>query len=206
MRIIPSNPFLRVLISASFAFFGFGAWGYFANLDAGQEIALRSGLVQGGMSFLLTFVGSAIMEFMVKLSENNLTRFLLAVITNLVAVYGFVISGHLLNGTPNILLTILPGLIITCIYCISYSWFLTYGHAAGGDFKMVKLLKLNDGSNLLEAEKVLVEHTSVDPLQARRVIDDIEMGRMSSLYVETKEQQTDLIAKLASLGISSKPL
>ncbi len=206
MRIIPQNPFVRILVSACFAFIGFGTWGYFANYEAGHDIALRSALVQGSMSFLLTFVGSAIMEFMVKLSEDNLKRFLLAVITNLVAVYGFVISGHLINGTPNIFLTILPGLIITCIYCISYSWFLTYGHAAGGDYKMVQLLKLNDDSQLLKAEELLVALTSADKLQARRVINDIELGRMSSLYVKTKEQQIELIAELNSLGISSKPL
>ncbi|MRX27335.1 hypothetical protein [Kangiella sp. HZ709] len=206
MRIIPKNPFLRVLLSGTLAFLSYGAWGYIANSDAGHDIALRSGLVQGGMSFLLTFVGSAIMEFMVRLSKDNLKRFLMAVITNLTAVYSFIIIGHLLNGTPNIFLSILPGLIITCIYCFSYSWFLTFGHAAGGDYKMVQLVKVMDSPKLLDAQNLIAETTTADPIQAKRVIDDIEMGRKSSLYVNNFEQQTSLIESLHKLGIKSKPL
>ncbi len=206
MRIIPQNPVLRVTISAIAAFFGFGIWAYLANYNEGHYIAMRAAWVQGSLSFVFTLVGSAIMEFMVRLSEDNLKRFLMAVITNMLVVYGFVIGGHLINGTPNLFLTILPGLIITSIYCLSYSWFLTYGHAAGGDYKMVQLVKMTDTSQLLKAEQLIVQLSEADTLQARRIVDDIEMGRKSSVYLKDKQTQKALIEQLKPLGIIAKEL
>lgn len=206
MRIIPQNPIIRITISAIAAFFGFGAWAYLANSAEGHEIALRSAILQGSLSFMFTFVGSSIMEFMVRLSENNLTRFLLAVVTNLSVVYGFVISSHVINGTPNIFLTILPGLIITVIYCVSYSWFLTYGHAAGGDYKMFQLLSQQEQAQAEKAILVISEKTKATLVEAQRAVEDVQIGRKTSLYVTDKAQMLQTIQQLQELGYRCKPL
>lgn len=115
-----SAAFLRSLLAGLAGFVGYGAWAWYANLDHGSEIAMRSGFVQGGYSLVLTFLMTIVTEALYlrwQQLSGAVVRTTLVVSTILFA-SAFTI--HLLVGTPEILMTITPGFIIGTIYTYVY--------------------------------------------------------------------------------------
>ena len=113
---LANTPLLRSGLAGLAGFAVYGAWAYYANSDHGTMVAMRSGLVQGGYSLLLTFVMTLVTEFMfARLGSLWLTSATVSVILFLSAY-----TIHMLVGTPEILMTILPGYVIGTIYTIVY--------------------------------------------------------------------------------------
>ncbi len=105
-----------MVLSASAGWIGYGGWAYFANHDYGQTAAWRAFLTQGGYSFVVTLVMTVLLE--------NLYRRTSSVVWSAGSVslllYASSWSVNWIAGTPEILITILPGAIIGTVY--SFSW------------------------------------------------------------------------------------
>ena len=114
------SAFARSLFAGLAGFAGYGAWAWYANLDHGDFIAMRSGLVQGGYSLVLTFLMTLVTEILYLRFHG--IRYAHLVSTALISVILFVsaYSIHMLVGTPEILMTIFPGWIIGTIYTFFY--------------------------------------------------------------------------------------
>lgn len=121
------NPLITKIIFSTAAFLGYGSWAVYSNIMDGSEssmlIAWRAGCIQGVYSALITLVNMLMLEF-------SYSRFyaehppkigrVYAVITVLMFQYSVIIPVHLINGTPNIFLTLLPGIIIGTAFSYAY--------------------------------------------------------------------------------------
>ncbi|MEM7001150.1 MAG: hypothetical protein AAF529_10200 [Pseudomonadota bacterium] len=98
----------------------YGGWAVYANWPHGEYIAWRSGCVQGGYSFALTFVMTLVTEWLyARLVEVwGGLLWLMVIICSVLfcTAYGI----HMLVGTPEILMTILPGFFIGSTYTFVY--------------------------------------------------------------------------------------
>lgn len=109
---------------AVIGFLFYGSWAIWANFDTQDPssvfIALRSGLLQGSMSFAVTLGGTTLMKALFAGSGPLWWRFVRASLGTLLAIYSVIVTAHVLNHTPHILLTLAPGLPITIIFCFSF--------------------------------------------------------------------------------------
>ncbi len=108
--------------AALLAFVLWGGWAFYINQPAGFKTGLISGLAQGTVSMVMTFV----MIRAVTGIFNRLTlRILQMVLPTLITVgsaAGLLILVHSLVGTPNIFWTILPGLSGAVPFCFFTSY------------------------------------------------------------------------------------
>lgn len=108
-------------------FLVYGSWAAYANFDHGMSIATRSGLVQGTYSLVLTFAMTLVTEWLF----GRLCRlpggmvFTVVIVSGVLFATAYVI--HRLVGTPEILMTILPGFVIGSIYTSIYVLGLSHG-------------------------------------------------------------------------------
>ena len=99
----------------------YGGWGVFANSAHGAAIAVRAGCAQGAMSFVVTLTGVTLMRRLYGRSGHPLTRGARAALGALAVIYSLIVGVHLLVGTPEILLTLAPGLPITIGFCLIFT-------------------------------------------------------------------------------------
>lgn len=99
----------------------YGSWGVFANSSHGVDIALRSGLAQGLMSFVVTLTGVTVMRLFYGTTGQPWWRATRAVCGALMMIYGLIVGVHVWLGTPEILLTLAPGLLITIGFCFIFT-------------------------------------------------------------------------------------
>ncbi len=109
------------LSGATAGFLFYGGWGVFANWPHGSLVALRSGLAQGSMSFVVTLSGVLLMRFLFRLPGPLWLRTATAGLGALLLIYTGIIGVHVYLGTPEIFLTLLPGLPITIGFCLVFS-------------------------------------------------------------------------------------
>ena len=113
------SPRARVLLSALASAVTWFAWAYWANRSHGQQ-ALLSGLSQGGVSFVTTSIGSFLLEVLFIRLGSGLAGMAGSVALVSGLSLSFMLSVHLLAGTPNLVLTILPVFTVVLLYCSSY--------------------------------------------------------------------------------------
>ena len=111
------------------AVLGYGGWAVYSNMldqpAAMHSVAWRAGCIQGGYAGLLTLINISILEslYRVLLQRQGITAAsITTLLVSTVAQYSIIIPVHLLNGTPNILLTLLPGLVIGTAFSSAYLW------------------------------------------------------------------------------------
>lgn len=110
-----------------FAFYGL--WTLWANHQHGLDIAIRAAILHGSLSFIVTYSGTWLMKTLYNLPGPTWWRFGRSVLGTLISLYTLIVSAHWLNGTPEILLTLAPGIPITVVFCLSFCWGLSrYGH------------------------------------------------------------------------------
>lgn len=114
----------RALVSAVLGFITYGTWAYFVNVNhGGPAVGWRSGIVQGGYSFLLTLSSAYLMEFVYGRLQGTAIRMLAWILTLLLTMAVLFVTAFSINwaaGTPRILMTILPGFIIGSVYSLFY--------------------------------------------------------------------------------------
>jgi len=115
------RPVYRSLFSAFVGFIFYGGWAYFVHMDYSQEIAIKAFFTQGLISFFVTLVLTQFMEVLFAYIKGyKLAYWFVAVLTSsLVAIISLLVN--LLVGTPEVLMTILPGLILSTVYSFSYT-------------------------------------------------------------------------------------
>ncbi|MGB5325149.1 MAG: hypothetical protein WBN40_06980 [Pseudomonadales bacterium] len=115
---------------------GYGGWAVYSNMpgqlgpsgpagmmDEMSNVAWRAGCIQGGYAGLLTLINLSILEQLFRRLRQRMQGLPAAAYTLLastIAQYSIIIPVHLLNGTPNILLTLLPGLVISTLFSGTY--------------------------------------------------------------------------------------
>ncbi len=103
----------RSFLAATAALIGYGGWAWFANSSAGNAAAWKAALVQGGYSFILTFVMTYVTEWLYWYTGGRVwLTTLLSSFLLLVSAY----SIHLIAGTPEVGMTIAPGFVIGTVY------------------------------------------------------------------------------------------
>ncbi len=114
------SPRVRAFAAGVLGFLAYGTWGWWVNAEFGQMVGVRAGLVQGSYSFLLTFTSTLLVEWLFErmrgcpwpvVSTTALTSLMLFLVA-----YGVQFA----VGTPQVLLTILPGFLIGSCYTAVY--------------------------------------------------------------------------------------
>lgn len=99
----------------------YAAWAVWANRQAGLEMALSAGIGHWLTSAVLTYFGTRWMRSLFRLGDRHGTRIAFAFIGGLALTYAALLAVHLAIGTPELLLTLLPGVIPNLLFCGSYA-------------------------------------------------------------------------------------
>ena len=121
LKLFQHSKIHRGLLAAAIGFIGYGSWGYYINFCHGNSAALKALVTQGSYSFTLTLIAAFIMEWLFQLSSKPVTRFCLTFFITSLLLYSSSWGVNMWAGTPEILLTILPGAIIGTVYTLSYT-------------------------------------------------------------------------------------
>lgn len=98
----------------------YGGWAVAANWTHGLEAVARAGAVQAAYSIATTAVMSSLMEALfVRLPSGKARIWQTAAITSGLGAIALV-SLHLLAGTPELLLTVLPSLFVGTLFAALY--------------------------------------------------------------------------------------
>ncbi len=110
----------RLLLPSIAGFLFYGSWAVFINHSHGWYMAIKAGLTQGSYSFCITLLLGVLVESLfVHLRHVAYRNFYVFTVATLVlAITSY--SINYLTGTPEILWTILPGLVVSMVYTIIY--------------------------------------------------------------------------------------
>jgi len=115
----------RVVFFAVSAFLLYGGWAVFANLDHGLHDSLSAGLTQGLLSLASTAILTSAMETVFRRLSPGVARFLAAGLGPTTATLLLMAVIHFVTGTPEILATMLPSIVVGYAYSIIYAAGLT---------------------------------------------------------------------------------
>ena len=99
----------------------YGLWAFYANRAAGLPHAALIGFTHWMMSVAITMGCVALMRTLFWLPSRPRVGALLSVAGSLLATYTLLLGVHLYIGTPNILLTLAPGMLPTIGFAVVYS-------------------------------------------------------------------------------------
>ena len=120
MKSILSNPLIRVLVPPFLGFLGYGAWAYWVNSEFGSMMAMKAAFTQGTYSFVITLVLAVTIEWLYRCLQALPKGHWLVAFFACLVLYSTSWGVNALAGTPNILLTILPGAAMSTIYTFVY--------------------------------------------------------------------------------------
>lgn len=116
-----TSSFIRSLISAIIGFIFYGGWAYFVHFDYGVVIAAKAFLTQGLISFSITLVLTHFMEKIYHWITMPRLAYWFTAISATIFVAFISCSINMLVGTPETLLTVLPGIVVSAVYSFSYT-------------------------------------------------------------------------------------
>ncbi|MEM6707426.1 MAG: hypothetical protein AAF648_01445 [Pseudomonadota bacterium] len=114
------SPWQRSLLAGLAGFVVYGGWAYYVNMRYGTMIGLRSGLLQGSYSLVLTFVTTLLMERLYDRFAGLYARRVATIAVTGALLFATPCLIHRLAGTPEILMTVLPGFLIGMVYTSVY--------------------------------------------------------------------------------------
>ena len=118
------TPLQRSMISAFSGLLGYGGWAYWVNASYGWQASFKAACVQGGYSFLLTFVMTLMIEFFyrffLKFSRQIWLVNGLAIILTCSIIFSTSWWVNAMAGTPEIFKTVILGYIIGGFYTVAY--------------------------------------------------------------------------------------
>ncbi len=115
-----SNTLLRVLIPPFAGLLFYGSWAFWVNLEHGLMAATKAAATQGGYSFTITLVLSLVIEWLFRLMKHMPFYPFWVGFIACILLYSTSYGVNALTGTPNVILTILPGAAISTIYTVLY--------------------------------------------------------------------------------------
>ena len=114
------NPMIRLLVPPVAGFLFYGLWAFFANMDHGCGPAAKAFLTQGSYSFVITLSLALLIEWLYRLLQRLPYRAWWVGVIACLLLYSTSWGINFLAGTPNILLTILPGAAFSTVYAVIY--------------------------------------------------------------------------------------
>lgn len=116
-----SGGLIRSVVSALLGFLAYGGWAFYVNYMHGLEAATKAAFTQGSYSFTVTLVMTLLMEYLFRLLSHPTLRFFATFFGTCAILYSTSWGVNALAGTPEIFMTILPGIIIGTIYTFGYT-------------------------------------------------------------------------------------
>ncbi|MBI9085385.1 MAG: hypothetical protein JEZ11_17450 [Desulfobacterales bacterium] len=115
----PSRTSLLFDMAWAFAAFVFwGGWACFVNMEAGLSAGIISGMAQGTFSFAMTLLMVKAITIIYNRVHGHRFRYVLPTVATMGCSGTLLAATHLLAGTPNILSTISPPLVIAFFFCL----------------------------------------------------------------------------------------
>lgn len=114
---------------AFLAFIFWGAWAYYANSQAGFSVAWVSALSQGVFSMVMTFIIGFVTVALFRCFTSPMAQLLMPSLLVLMMTSVCLSLLHVAIGTPEILLTISPALVVGYLF----SFFKTIQIKKGGN-------------------------------------------------------------------------
>ncbi|RFA38963.1 hypothetical protein [Alkalilimnicola ehrlichii] len=109
---------MRPLLLALFFGIFWGSWGYIANMAAGHLSALRAAGTQFGLSVVVTLIFATAVEQLYLRSETVPRKLVFALLLPIGVLFMLVSSIHYFQGTPNVLLTVVPSVSVAAAICL----------------------------------------------------------------------------------------
>ena len=97
-----------------------GAWALWANLEHGTAAGWRAAATQFVVSFIVTLAITTVMEQVHGRLSSRLARIGGAIAASVGTTIVFTLTLHLASGTPEILATVVPVLLLGSLYCVAY--------------------------------------------------------------------------------------
>lgn len=118
MNIIKAN--IVILFNAFAAMIVYGGWAVYANFEHGQHAYVMAGLVQGMYAFISTLTMTSAARWMYEKFGRGHQGILSGFSFGFMVMLAIPVIVHNIAGTPDILETILPGLIWGTGYLLTY--------------------------------------------------------------------------------------
>lgn len=99
-------------MSAALAFLTWGGWAWYVNRNSETTSPLVSGLVHGAFSATITIVMMTSVTWLYRRLAAPGPKMMLPAVTTSVATGSFITTVHLLIGTANVGMTVIPGLLV----------------------------------------------------------------------------------------------
>ncbi len=116
----------RSLISAITGLIFYGGWAYFVHYDYGFTIAIKAFFTQGLISFSITLVLTHFMELIFRRFKSRRIGYWFTAIIASILVVLISYTTNVIVGTPEVIMTILPGSLISTMYSFSYARLLAH--------------------------------------------------------------------------------
>lgn len=120
MKSYIQNPKIRLFVPPISGFLFYGSWAVWVNHSHGWGDAITAGLTQGSYSFSITLVLAIVVEYLFQhlahIPLRSLWVFLVAALLLATTSFGV----NYLTGTPEIIWTVLPGLMVSLTYTVIY--------------------------------------------------------------------------------------
>ena len=118
---IGRRPLGRAIATSCGAGVLYGTWAGIANRDHGAQAALRAAATQALVSITLTFCVVLIMEYLSRRGRSPLHGFLLSAIATTSLMIGLTVSAHAWSGTPHLIASVAPSVLIGTVFIVTYS-------------------------------------------------------------------------------------
>ncbi|MDA1050548.1 MAG: hypothetical protein O3C40_08705 [Planctomycetota bacterium] len=128
----------RVVFFAVSAFLIFGGWGVFANWHHDMHKRLSAGLTQGLLSLVSTVILTSAMETVFRRLSPGVARFMATGLGPITATLFLMAFAHFVTGTPEIVATMLPSLVVGYAYSLIYAAGLTRHRRQSADTDIVE--------------------------------------------------------------------
>ena len=116
---------LESLVVSAVAATFFIAWGLWVNWEHGLGSRIQVALTQAGISFLATFLSSELLRWIARLVRPGCVAWPLTSTLGWVLINALVFVAHFVFGTPEIIRTMIPGMLTGVFFCASYGYRLT---------------------------------------------------------------------------------
>ncbi|MAM91774.1 MAG: hypothetical protein CMI15_09910 [Opitutaceae bacterium] len=104
-------------------------WGVYINWNYGTEAIIQVGVTQGIISFVSTFISSDALQRLYRTIKRFGWHGSINVPVGFLLINGAIFGAHFLAGTPRILPTMAPGLIVSVFFCSAYTYRLSLAFA-----------------------------------------------------------------------------